>query len=61
MPALFDYGIKTKGRPLSVMARLKKCILEVKAEENLIIAIDKIDNEANYKAYRKNSKIRSVV
>jgi hypothetical protein len=37
-------GLKTKGRQLSVMAHLKKSIIEVKAEENclahaLIIAV----------------------
>jgi len=62
----FGYGIKTKGRPLSVMAHLKKSIAEVKTEENclahaLIIAIAKVDNDANYKSYRQCRKIRSVV
>ena len=44
MPAGFGRGIKTKGRPLSVMAHLKRSIVEVKAEESclahaIIIAI----------------------
>jgi len=30
MPVGFGYGIKNKGRPLSVMAHLKKSIVEVK-------------------------------
>ena len=55
MPVGFGYGIKTKGRPLSAMAHLKKCIVEVKAEENclahaLIIAIARVDNDADYTA-----------
>ena len=66
MPAGFAYVIKTKGRPLSVMAHLKESIVEVKAEENylahaIIIAIAKVDKDANYKAYRQGRKIRPVV
>jgi len=34
MPVEFGYGIKTKGRPLSVMAHIMKSIVEVKAEES---------------------------
>lgn len=46
MPVGFG-GIKTRGRSLSVMAHLKKNIVEVKAENNclahaLIIAIAKL-------------------
>jgi hypothetical protein len=53
--------VKTKGRPLSVTAHLKKSIVEVKAETNclahaLIIAIAKT-NDPNYKAYRQGRKI----
>ena len=33
MPGGFGYGIESKGRPLSVMAHLKKSIVEVKAEK----------------------------
>ena len=66
MPAGFGYGIKTKGRPLSVMAHLKKSIVEVKKEENclahaLIIAIAGVVNDGNYKAYGQGRKIRPVV
>jgi len=48
------------------MALLKKSIVEVKAEENCLahalkIAIAKVDNETNYKAYRKGRKILPVV
>jgi len=48
------------------MAHHKISIVEVKAEENclahaLIIAIAKVDNDANYKPHRQGRKIRSVV
>jgi len=51
------HAIKIRGRPLSVMAHHKKSIVDVKAEENcpahaIIIAIARVDNDANYKAYR---------
>jgi hypothetical protein len=57
MPVGFGRGTKTKGRPLSVMAHLKTSVVEVKAEEDslahaLIIAIAKLTNHPNYKAYR---------
>jgi hypothetical protein len=53
MPADFGGGIKTKGRPLTVMAHMKRSIIEVKAETNcpahsLIIAIAKITKDTNY-------------
>jgi len=56
------HAIKRMGSPLSVMAHLKSSIVEVKAEENclahaLIIAIARVDNDANYTAYRKGRKI----
>jgi hypothetical protein len=59
-------GIKTKGRPLGVMAHLKRSIIEVKAETNclahaLVIAIAKITNDPNYNSYRKGDKIHQVV
>jgi len=64
-----DFGrdaLKSRGRPLSVMAHLKKNIVEVIAKENclayaLIIAIARVENDANYTAYRKGRKIRPVV
>ena len=51
-----DFGkcaIKSKGRPLSVMANLKRSIVEVKAEDYclahaLILAIAKVKNDSNY-------------
>ena len=57
-------GIKPMGRPLSVMAHLKKSIIEVKTETNslthaLIIAITKLNNDPDYKAYSKGRKIYS--
>jgi len=59
-------AIKSMGRPLSVMSHLKRSIVEVKADENclahaLIIPIARVDNDANYTAYRKGRKIRRVV
>jgi len=66
MSVVLGYGIKSKGRSLSVMAHLKKNIVEMKAEVNclahaLIIAIARVENDANYKAYRQGRKIRPVV
>ena len=60
MPVGYVYGyrgIRTMGRPISVMAHLKKSIVHVKSEKNglahaLIIAIAKVTNDQNYAAYR---------
>jgi hypothetical protein len=65
MPVGFG-GVKTMGRPLQVMAHLKKSIFTVITETNclayaLVIAIAKITNDPNYSAYRKGCKIRPVV
>jgi hypothetical protein len=65
MPVGFG-GIKTKGRQLSVLAHLKRSIIEVKAEQNclahaLIIAIARLNDDPNYKSYRQGNKIHSVV
>ena len=65
MPVEFGFlgdGIKTKGRQLSVMAHLRKSIIQVKAETNclahaLIIAIAKLTNDLNYKAYIQGQNI----
>jgi hypothetical protein len=48
------------------MAHLKRSIIEVKTEticlaQGLIIAIAKIRNDPDYKAYRKGRKIRPIV
>jgi len=61
----FGYGIKTKVRPLSVMAHLKKSVMEVKAEENCLayalrMANPRVDNDAHYKAYHQGRKICPV-
>jgi hypothetical protein len=67
MPVVFGrVAAKTKGRPLSVMAHLKKSIVEIKAETNclahaLIIVIAKVTNDPNYKSYRQGRKILRVV
>jgi hypothetical protein len=65
MPIGFGGG-KTKGRPLSVMAHLKRSIVEVKAKNNclahaLIIAIAGVTNDPNYKAYHQGRKIWPMV
>jgi len=57
------HAIKSMGRPLSLMAHLKRSLEEVKDEENylahvLIMAIARGDNAAKYKAYRQGRKIR---
>ena len=66
MPVGFVRGMKSKGRPPSVMAHLKTSDVEVKSSENclahaIIIAIGKLGNDPNYKAYRQGRKIRPVV
>ena len=63
MPVGFGYrGIKIMGRPISVLAHLKKSIVQVKAETKclahaLIIAIAKVTKDPNYKAYMQGRKI----
>jgi len=53
MPVSFGrVALKSRGRPLSVMAHLKSSIVEVKAEENCLahalqIANARVDNDAN--------------
>jgi len=56
MPVGFGHGVKSKGRPLSVMAHLKRNIIEIKDETNclahvLIIAVVRITNDPNYTSY----------
>jgi len=48
------------------MAHLKGCIMAVKEEENclphaLVRAIARIENDPNYKPYRKGRNIRQVI
>ena len=59
-------AIKQKGRTLASMVQLNRSIVEVTAEENclahaVIIAIAKLNNDTNYKAYRQGRKIRPVI
>jgi len=57
----------SKDRPLEIMARLNRSIIQVKAESNclshaLVIAKAKVDgDDANYQSYRRGNKIRPVV
>jgi len=58
--------IATKGRPLEIMVRLKRSIVQVKAESNclahaLVIAKAKVDGDTNYESYRHGYKLRPVV
>jgi len=60
MPVGFGRAVKTRGRPLSVLAHLKKSIVKVKSETNclahaIVIAIAKITNDPNYTSYRKGN------
>jgi len=66
MPVGFGRSVKANGRPISVMAHLKRSIIEVKTEENclthsLIIGISRLNNDPKYKAYMQGRKIRPVV
>jgi hypothetical protein len=66
MPVGFVLGMKSRGRPLSVMAHLKRSVVEVKASENclahaIIIAKAKLENDPDYKAYVQGRNIRPVV
>jgi len=67
MPRGFGkHALKSMGRPLSAMAHFKKSIVDVKTEENclahdLVIVIEKVENDPNYKAYIICWKIRDVV
>ena len=66
MPVRFGRGIMSTGRTVSLIAHLKSCIGEIKAANNclahaLIVAIAKVDNDANYTAYRKVRKIRPIL
>ena len=58
MPVGFRKGVKSKVRPLSVMAHLKRSIIEVKAETNCLahaLIIARITYDPNYTSYRKNT------
>jgi hypothetical protein len=56
--------ITTKGRPPETVVHLKRSIVEVKAEKlvhALVIAIARLTNDPNYKAYRMGYKIHPIV
>lgn len=67
MPVGFgNGGVKTEGRPVSVLAHLKRSVVEVKAEENclahaLVIAVAKLENDHKYTSYRRGCKIGPAV
>jgi len=59
-------AMKSKGRPLSIMAHLKKNIVKVKAEDNflandLVKAISRLEKDPKYNSYRRGCRIRPVV
>ena len=59
-------AVKSMGRPLSVMAHVKRSIINVNAETDclahaLIMAIASLTKDSNYEAYRKGSKISPYV
>jgi len=65
MPIVSEMGLRVKA-DLSIMAHLKRSIIEVKAENKclahaLIIAILRVNNDPNYISYRDGWKIRPVV
>jgi len=62
MPVGFGKAVKSKGRPLSVMAHVRNGIIEVKAETNClaharILAIARLTKDPNYNSYRREWKI----
>ena len=66
MPVGFGCPIKSMRIPLSITARLERSVVKVKAKENflahaLIIAITRLDNDANYKSRRQGRKVRPGV
>ena len=67
MPVSFGKtAVKSKGRPLSVMAHVKHSIINVKAESNclahaLIIAIAQLTKDPNYRSYHDGRRIRPEV
>jgi hypothetical protein len=55
-------SVKTKDRPLDLLAHLKKSIMHVNAKTNclahaLIIAIARVDNDPNYNSFQRGYKI----
>jgi hypothetical protein len=65
MPVGFG-RVEMEGRPVDVIAHIKRSLIEFKVEENclaqaLVIAIAKATNDPNYNSYRRGYKIRPVV
>ena len=59
-------GVKAKGRTLDNVSCIKKSIVTVKSRDNclahaLIIAVAKLENDPNYKAYTNGWKIKTKV
>jgi hypothetical protein len=66
MPLRSGRTVKTEGRQLDTLAHLKRSIVRVNADTNclahaLIIAIARLENNPNYKAYRQGRKIQHEV
>ena len=58
----FGNAQTSKGRPLSVMAHLKRSIVEMNSEGNylahaLVIAVARMKNDPNYQAYKRGLEI----
>jgi hypothetical protein len=58
--------IASKGRPLEIMERLKKSIVQVRVESNclahaLVIAKEKVDGDPNYNSYGRGCKKYPIV
>jgi len=66
MPVGFGMGVKSKGRPLSVMTHVKHSIINVTTKTSclalaLIIGIARLTKDPNYNSYRRGYKIRPEV
>jgi len=67
MPVVFGRcAMKTRGKPLSIMAYLKRSFVEVIAEQNylshaFVIRISRLGNDPKYNSYRSCCMIRPVV
>jgi hypothetical protein len=62
MPVGNGRGLKTMGRQLKEMAHIKQSIVTVSAKKNclgnaIIIGIEYVDNDPNYKPYWQSDKI----
>ena len=66
MPVGFGKALKMMGRQLVNLVHLKRSIVEVQAEKDclahaLIIAVARVNNDPNYKAYRQGRKLAPKV